>query len=353
MKLNQTFENLQNLALANMKDSYPIYIGKFKHLSTIQLLLPKSQNERNVDESHIETFFEENTNIFIVSIGYISLKILQKLSKCLPMLEVLQLNSFAENFMNLILNESELIRFYNVQDLTIQSDQISDKIHKNVLFDSLVDFNLLLRDDFNENWMNFIDNQISKHLTRISIDTIKLKRKHLLTIASTFPNIESATFRTKSAYVANDIVEFLARNENLQKLDIVGEMQEIELELLSNQLPKSNWMFKADFDQSDNTFQITISRYGENNKLLLRKESSYQKNRKDFVQYFTSSFRKYGNKLLVMGDVNDDKKGADHSKSDDNKTSTGDDSDCSEDNAASINQSKYILIIIMSFASFN
>lgn len=262
IELSNIFPNVEKLTLAHLNEPEWKYTGKLKFslLTELQIVLAKSQNVQHFDESDMINFLELNTYIDRLTIQYMNLRLLQKLSKCSSKLVKLELRFFADNFLNINLMEGDLIRFDVVQELTIRSDQVSDKMHENIVFDQLKELELSLRDEFNENWIKFIDKQVNKQLKDITISAKKLNGEHFLAIADKLPNIKSACFHASSIYVVNDFLQFFERIENLQMLHVVGEMNESEYKLLYQKLPDSNWSVSVDFITFENMANITIRR---------------------------------------------------------------------------------------------
>lgn len=257
LKLNQLFPHVRILYLFNLKGLEWKFIGEFD-LKELHLFLPKSKN-KFINESHIEPFFKPHANINFVRVIFMTLNILQKLSECSPKIDKLALDSFSENYLNVELTKSDLIRF-NVRELAIFSSHPSDKMHENVIFSQLEAFVMYLGYDLNENWMKFIDKQVNKRLNKINIKARNVDREYFLAIANKFPEMKSVNFQTLSIFVASDIVQFSERIKNLQEFHILCNITENETILLHKKLSKIDWILVAYINKAEGRADITIKR---------------------------------------------------------------------------------------------
>lgn len=260
IKLSNIFLNVEIFTLNHLKDSEWKFLGKFPLLYQINLILPKLKNQHNFDESHIEDFLKQNEDIYYIVIDFMTLKILQTISKCTPNLENLELHYFAQNFINVKLVEGEFIRFDTVKDLTIRSDQVLDKMHENVIFDELDALILYLDEDFNENWLTFIEKQVNKHLNEITIEARTVEREHFFAIADKLPNIRRACVHTSTLYKADDFVQFFKRNGNLDEFHVLCAMTENDFELLYEVLPEISYNLDGFYNPVAQTADITVGK---------------------------------------------------------------------------------------------
>lgn len=344
-KINVLFPNVCKLRLGSLKDSEWTFMGKFPSLNELQLVLPKFHNKQHFDEKRFENFLKQNENIYLITVVHITLKILQIINKYKPNLEELGLNKFADHFSNAVVLKDNLIRFDTITHLSIHSNQASDKMHESVHFNELEEFSMLLRVDFNENWMKFIKKQLNNRLSEITIDAKSVGREHFLAIAKKFQSIELATFRTTSPYKSDDIEQFLKLNENIQELNVECGMREQELDLLFDKLPERNYMIKTQIDPDANIAFVTIKRYyceDFNPKINIISVSSHQ---------FISSYRKQSNKETVDCDKNDaNKENCENAATDGDNEDDDHDNDNTNSNATSMNKSASILIVILFIA---
>lgn len=251
-KLNKLFKNLEQMSLTYLKNSeWEFLEGEFPLLADVHVIMPNSvlQNDRNLNESRIVEFLEQNTKVERVIIEFMTINLLQKISKCKAKFNEMHLNYFADNFLNVKLKNSDIIRFDGISKLSIISNNPLDEMHENIIFDELEQLVLTIRDDFNKNWITFIDKQVNKHLKIIIVEASRVEREDFLIIADMLPNLESVAVHSSALYKTDDIIEFLKRNDHLEEMYVECKMEEDELELLDQLLLKSNWMFEGNFDE--------------------------------------------------------------------------------------------------------
>lgn len=231
-KLSEIFPNVEYLNVEDTRASDWIFIDNaLPNLKEFTVDLPK-QGGDNADETQIAEFLRKNLQITKLVIKHSSLKLLNEVNEFLKNLEILQLNGLSENYLNY---EGEQIHFHNIRYLKIESEN-DDKIPVRAVFHRLNDFHLQTKDNFTDKWFEYLDEHVNPNLVRIHIKSDHLAVKYLLGIPEKYTNLHFIDIKTKSQFVANDILRFLKRNKQTYGIEFSIQMDKSEEARLKNRV---------------------------------------------------------------------------------------------------------------------
>lgn len=213
IKLNKLFPNLKRLSVnVGNVDDWPIIGNEFSSLRSLVVVIPKPKYLGIPD---IESLLNNSKNINHLELSYSSLNLLKAASICLPNLNVLSLNEFADDFYT-----GDNILFRNVRYLWIYSSRNNTQIPSKLIFGRLLFLGITLNFTFNDHWSQFFENQSDGYAGYLLIAANGFRDKHLSTIASYKPSIENASIFSKTKISANDIISFIESSSLLASLEL-------------------------------------------------------------------------------------------------------------------------------------
>lgn len=246
LRLKTIFPNLKSLNVGQTFSSGgKALLGQFPKLTEVELDLSEH------DYAETTEFLENNTQIEILKVKMVSQKLLRHASEHLKNLTTLEISLSYES--NKFLNDDGdyAIELNTVKDLKIQS--IYDGVLDKIVFDQVDTLHLSV--DFKYgNWIPFIDNQVNRNLKSLTISSIELHLSDFSKIPKRLPYLQDVNITVSSnvKFDAETVITFIQKSKNLQKLEIVAEMDR------SEQIDLKNWLLN---DNSTTNIQFKPSRW--------------------------------------------------------------------------------------------
>lgn len=217
MKFTKLFPNLHTLMIDETNSTDWELIGaNFPHLTELAIELPPANENNEFNEKPAFDIFSGEQKISDLSIKKPSLKLLKKANSL--QLKNLRIKNLPSNY----LNYDNDIKFDRLQYLTVDGEE---QIPHKTLFSNISVLELIIRANFTDEWMAFLDTQINRELPILELDVKNIESEHLIRIADRFKNLTEAVIRCPAFFHSNKIATFLDKLENLEKFKIFNKMK--------------------------------------------------------------------------------------------------------------------------------
>lgn len=240
-KLCNFFPNTNSLSIERIQSSdWKLIDCSFPKIFSINLNLPKKQQQHTVNGSKISSFFKKNSKMYTLILKNANLKVLNEANKHLSNIQSLEINGLSEDYYLDFQNDTINFKFTSL--LTIRNIPIN--IYPEwINFNSLSYFALNVEHNFTNNWMEFFENQINLTINTVILNFEFIEKEQFLNVLNKFMKSESITIYAHDSFtlMADDIINFVIKNEILYEFEIFARMERSEQIKLRRSVRKQ-WM---------------------------------------------------------------------------------------------------------------
>lgn len=216
-KLCQLVPKLENLELDYTRVSdWQFFGNRFKQLQSLKVQLPRIKNQNRPDETHVLALLKHSKEVDDFTVANTNLKMLKGINEILPDLKNLAIGSLSEYYAD---ERIEKVEFKNVRYLQISTKK--DAVPEKIFFNGPEELSLNIQ--FNSKWIEFISTQV-KDVKSLILDSNTLSNEDLEIIGQHLPHLANIKIGTKSKFLANDIVDFVEINNELDLFLLETEM---------------------------------------------------------------------------------------------------------------------------------
>lgn len=250
MKLNKIFPKVTKLHIEHTTVSDWVFIGdSFPLLTSFKIELQSSIND---DQAHILNFLKQNSQIDCLTVMDANLKFLKEAIEILPNLETLTLIHLQNDYMN---GQCDAIHFETLKEVKIDAF-FMDKIPDKIIFDRLVKLTIKFIDNFDDQWIQFIDKQVNKNLNMLTLFTGNLTEKYFLQIPEKLSHLLIVSIKCITAFTADNIKQFIEKSKHLSDLKMEIHMDKMEQDALK-ELLNDDWNIEV-VNSTNQSDEVTI-----------------------------------------------------------------------------------------------
>lgn len=240
-KLNNFFPNTEILRIKHIRSSeWKLFDCSFPELASIYLNFPKEHRQNFINESHISNFLKINPQISNFFLKNANLKVLNEVSKLSPFHYTLEIDGLSDDYLNY---QGDTINLKSMF-LTIRNIPIN-LFPERIKFNSLTILTVEYEHNFTSKWIDFIQNQTNSNLSMLTLNFKSIKREQFLEVLSQFTELETIYVYNHDSFtlMADDIINFIAKNKLLNVLELYTRMERPEQIKLRRSIRKQ-WMMK-------------------------------------------------------------------------------------------------------------